>query len=183
MEGSNKNPNLGPINCTNKTPIMAKAKSKKEAKKKDKKKKDKKSILAKLKVEKKKDSKKKDSKKLAKKKDSGKKTSKKKVGKKKSAKKKETKKKKVSAVKPVPKPEAKPATTSASVRKPVVKRSPAPKASPAAGKADHSSNYNVKEAIAKLRAIKDKDELMAFIKGEKRVTVTKVIPAAMNRLK
>ena len=107
---------------------------------------------------------------------------KKKVDKKKSAKKKEPAKK-VSVSKPVPKPEAKIAASGAPVRKPVVKRSPAPKASPVAGKVDNSSKYNVKEAIAKLRAIKDKDELMAFIKGEKRVTVTKVIPAALNKLK
>lgn len=50
-------------------------------------------------------------------------------------------------------------------------------------KKDHSSNYNAKEAIAKLRAIKNREELMEFIKGEKRVTVTRVIPAALNRLK
>jgi len=40
----------------------------------------------------------------------------------------------------------------------------------------------VHEAIAKIRAIKNREELMAFIKGEKRVTITKMIPAAMNKL-
>ena len=47
---------------------------------------------------------------------------------------------------------------------------------------DQSSNYNVQDAIAKLRALKTKEELLAFVKGEKRVTVTRVIPAALNRL-
>ena len=40
-----------------------------------------------------------------------------------------------------------------------------------------------KDAIKKLRTLKSKDELLSFTKGEKRLTVTKVIPAAMNRLK
>jgi len=40
----------------------------------------------------------------------------------------------------------------------------------------------VHEAIAKLRTFKNREELMAFIKGEKRATVTKVIPAALNKL-
>jgi hypothetical protein len=36
--------------------------------------------------------------------------------------------------------------------------------------------------VKKIRAIKSKEELMAFVKGEKRVTVTKIIPAALNKL-
>jgi len=47
---------------------------------------------------------------------------------------------------------------------------------------DHSSNYNVSDAIKQLRSIKSIDELMAFTKGEKRLTIIKVIPAAKNRL-
>ncbi len=50
-------------------------------------------------------------------------------------------------------------------------------------KADHSSNYNAPLAVKKLRTLKTKEELLAFTKGEKRLTVTKVIPAAMKRLK
>jgi hypothetical protein len=83
----------------------------------------------------------------------------------------------------------KPATKRVPVRKskpaakPAAKRTPAPKPLPVAGAVDHSSNYKVFEAIAKIRTIKDRDELMAFIKGEKRLTITKVIPAALNKLK
>jgi hypothetical protein len=50
-------------------------------------------------------------------------------------------------------------------------------------KADHSTNYNTPLAVKKLRTLKTKEELLAFTKGEKRLTVTKVIPAAMKRLK
>jgi hypothetical protein len=50
-------------------------------------------------------------------------------------------------------------------------------------KADHSSNYNAPLAVKKLRTLKTKEKLLAFTKGEKRLTVTKVIPAAMKRLK
>ena len=48
--------------------------------------------------------------------------------------------------------------------------------------ADHSSNYNVREALKKLRTKKTREELLGFVKGETRVTVTKVIPARLNRL-
>ncbi|PID91419.1 MAG: hypothetical protein CSA96_08515 [Bacteroidetes bacterium] len=47
---------------------------------------------------------------------------------------------------------------------------------------DSSSDYNVKEALRRMRAIEEKEALLAFVKGEKRVTVTRAIPAAMNRL-
>ncbi len=50
-------------------------------------------------------------------------------------------------------------------------------------KADHSTNYNAPLAVKKLRTLKTKEELLSFTKGEKRLTVTKVIPAAMKRLK
>ena len=152
---------------------MSKKKSKKESKEKDKKK-VKKSLLEKLKMTKKKDSKKK-----KKKKDSKKKDSKKKKGKKKSA-------EKVHVEKPL---RAKFAQQKIFVSdpKPVLKATTEPASKPprrpTAGKADKSTNYNVKDAIAKLRAIKSRDELMVFIKGEKRVTITKVIPATLNKLK
>lgn len=51
------------------------------------------------------------------------------------------------------------------------------------GPADHSSNYKGPEAIKKLRALKTREELLAFTKGEKRITVSKVIPAALRRVK
>ena len=48
---------------------------------------------------------------------------------------------------------------------------------------DHSSNYNVRNAIVKLRSLKTEEEILAFTKGEKRVTITRAVPAAVNRLK
>ncbi|MCK5135181.1 MAG: hypothetical protein KAR19_05280 [Bacteroidales bacterium] len=48
---------------------------------------------------------------------------------------------------------------------------------------DHSSNYKVLDAVKKLRSLKNPEELLAFTKGEKRLTIKKVIPAAMKRLK
>jgi len=162
---------------------MSKKKSKKESKKKDKKK-VKKSLLEKLKMTKKKDSKKKKKKKDSKKKDSKKKGQKKKDSKKKKGKKKSAEK--VHVEKPL---RAKFAQQKIFVSdpKPVLKATTEPASKPprrpTAGKADKSTNYNVKDAIAKLRAIKSRDELMVFIKGEKRVTITKVIPATLNKLK
>ena len=109
---------------------------------------------------KKKDEKKKDSKKkilklkLRKKKDAKKKDAKKKDAKKKDAKKKDAKKK----------PKAK------NMLPPVIKN------------VDHSSNYNVKDAVKKVRFIKSTEELLAFTRGEKRLTITKLIPAAKKLL-
>ena len=103
---------------------------------------------------KKKSKKKKDSKK----KDSKKKDSKKKDSKKKNSKKKNPKKKKPKKKKPV------------APKDPVIKNE------------DHSSNYNVIEAVRKLRSLKSKADLILFTKGETRLTVTKAIPAVMNRL-
>ncbi len=142
---------------------MAKKKSKKKGAKK---KEDKKKLL-KLKLRKKKDSKKKGSKK----KDSKKKDSKKKGGKKKDSKKKDKKKN----------PQANPAVVEA------VEASPAPPVEEAAVEAennqvDHSSNYNVLEAVRKLKSIKKIEELLAFTHGEKRLTVTKAIPPARKKL-
>jgi hypothetical protein len=36
--------------------------------------------------------------------------------------------------------------------------------------------------VAKLRSLKNKEEVMAFVKGEKRVSVTKLIPGVLNKL-
>ena len=47
---------------------------------------------------------------------------------------------------------------------------------------DHSSNYNVDDAVKKLRSLKNIDQVNAFTKGEKRVTVKRAIKSAMNRL-
>lgn len=47
---------------------------------------------------------------------------------------------------------------------------------------DHSSNYNVKDAVKKIRSLKNADQVSEFIKGEKRVTVTRTIKGALNRL-
>ncbi len=177
---NDKNFNLGPsIQIQLILLVMSKKKSKKEANKKDKKKKDKKSILAKLKVGKKKDKKKKDKKK----KDAKKKDSKKK----KSAKKKKDNPAPLQAAalepKPIVKTVRKPRPATKRIPAPKPKPKPTPKSKAATGAVNHSSNYKVFEAIAKIRAIKNRDELLAFIKGEKRVTITKVIPAALNKLK
>jgi len=75
-----------------------------------------------------------------------------------------------------------PAPALASGKETAVPKAPAKKAATPRVSTDHSSNYNVQDAIKKLRAIKSKDEFMSFIKGEKRLTVTRVIPAALNKL-
>lgn len=48
---------------------------------------------------------------------------------------------------------------------------------------DHSSDYTTSVAIVKLRTLKSRDEMIAFVKGEKRTTVTRVLPAVLNKLK
>ncbi len=103
-------------------------------------------------------------KKSKKKKDGKKKDSIKKVSKKKVAKKKKDSKKKTSKKKDPKK------------KKPVAAKDPVIK------NEDHSSNYNVVEAVKKLRSLKSKADLISFTKGETRLTVTKAIPAVMNRL-
>ena len=47
---------------------------------------------------------------------------------------------------------------------------------------DHSSNYNVKEAVKVLRTLKSQEEIDVFTKGEKRITINRAIPAARRRL-
>ncbi len=147
------------------------AKKKSENKKKSDKKKEPKKKLLSLKL-KKKDSKKKDTKK----KEVKKKDSKKKDSKKKDSKKKEKKKKKAGKKKN-PKKQAKDLLI---IDKPV-EVIPAPVSPPAEVVADHSSDYKVTDAVKKIRKLKTRDELLQFIKGEKRITVTKVVPAALNR--
>lgn len=145
---------------------MAKKKSKKkEGKKKDIKKK--KGIKPKPKKQKE-----------SKKKGGKKKDSKKKDSKKKESKKKESKKKAAITKGPV----AAPGGAAGKIQTAVPPTSATPK-TPVIKKEDHSSNYKVADAIKKLRALKSREALLSFIKNEKRVTITRVIPAAMNRLK
>jgi hypothetical protein len=112
---------------------------------------------------KKKDSKKKDIKKkklkkaVLKKKEAKKKDQKKKEGKKKKSKKKKNRANSASGI----------------LEKPKVLNSKS---------AEHSSNYNVKLAIEKLRTLKTISEIQAFTLGEKRITITKFIPSAISRL-
>ena len=136
---------------------MAKKKSNK--KQKDKKKKSGKKKLLKLK--------------LKKKKDAGKKEGKLKEGKKKAEKKKAEKKEKKKETSVVHK----------SIPSPKVEEKGSIQKAPAVKKVDHSKDYNAPEAVRKLRMLKSKEALLAFTKGEKRVTVTRIIPAALNRLK
>lgn len=63
---------------------------------------------------------------------------------------------------------------------PVVEVVKPPVSKPAAN-IDHSSNYNVKDAVAKIRLLKTKEEVLSFTMGEKRVTVTRVLTAAVNK--
>lgn len=180
------------IQTTQNSTIMAKKKSnkkdnkKKDGKKKDGKKKDGKKKILKLKLRKKKDSKKKDSKK----KDSKKKESKKKDSKKKDSKKKA--KAKPEVVQVARKNKIPPAiVVSRSAPKTSPKASPKapPKAPPKAAaknpvikNVDHSSNYNVQEAVKKLKAIKSTEELLAFTNGEKRLTITRAISLVKAKL-
>ena len=47
---------------------------------------------------------------------------------------------------------------------------------------DHSSNYNVDDAVNKLRTLKNSDQVTKFTKGEKRITVTRAIKGVLNQL-
>ncbi len=153
--------------------IMAKKKSKKKGKgKKDLEKKK----LLKLKQKKKKEKKRKEAKKKEKKK---------KQVKKKEARKKEKKKqqRKAKENNGTGKENEKTNPLDAlKLKKPAVSRSARSRAT-VTGSVDRSSNYRGPEAIKKLRSLKTREELLAFTKGEKRITVSKVIPAALKRLK
>jgi hypothetical protein len=48
--------------------------------------------------------------------------------------------------------------------------------------ADHSTNYNARDAATRLKELKTLEEVAAFARGETRVTVTRVIQALKNRL-
>lgn len=164
---------------------MAKKKSKKKAaKKKDsKKKKALKKRAAKKKALKKKNAKKK----KALKKHAGKKSAIKKGNKKKAAKKQKASKKSIGKELATPiavlpeKPvdeTAKPETEKLNVKS-------GPKAKSQATTTnftDHSSNYNVGEAVKILRSLKNSKEVDIFTKGEKRLTITRVIPGVKRRL-
>lgn len=128
--------------------------AKKNAKKKNKKKKDNKEKSKK--------------KKILKKKESKKKVLKKKESKKKDQKKKEKNKKKV--------PPKKKESLKTAAPKQV---SPTPVAKILT---DRSSNYNVRDGLSKLRSLKTPEDVRAFTKGEKRLTITKNIPAVIRRL-
>jgi hypothetical protein len=60
------------------------------------------------------------------------------------------------------------------------KEIPAMSSSPAFG--DHSSNYNVRDALKKLRSLERLEEVQAFTRGEERRTLTRAIPGVMRRL-
>jgi hypothetical protein len=47
---------------------------------------------------------------------------------------------------------------------------------------DHSSNYNVKDAISKLRSLDNQNEAQSFIQGEERTTITRLIPGIIKKL-
>ena len=121
--------------------------------------------MAKKKNKKKKDNKAKSKKKkILKKKDS-----KKKILKKKKAEKKALNKKKKSA----PKKEK-------SLKTKLPKQvSPAPVAKVSS---DHSSNYNVRDAVVKLRAMQNPDHVRVFTKGETRLTIIKALSPVISRL-
>jgi hypothetical protein len=47
---------------------------------------------------------------------------------------------------------------------------------------DHSSNYNVRNAISLLRSLSDPEDVKIFTNGETRVSITKAITPVLNRL-
>jgi len=48
---------------------------------------------------------------------------------------------------------------------------------------DHSSNYNVRNALQKLRTLKKLEDVETFTKGEKRLTINRAVPALKKRIK
>ena len=53
---------------------------------------------------------------------------------------------------------------------------------PADGFSDHSSYYNVRDALQKLRTLTSAEQVRVFTKGEKRTTITRAITPVMNRI-
>ena len=47
---------------------------------------------------------------------------------------------------------------------------------------DSSQDYNAQNALVKMRSLKTREEILAFTKGETRVTVTRSIQAAINNV-
>ena len=47
---------------------------------------------------------------------------------------------------------------------------------------DHSSPYNVDDAVKKLRSLINADQIEKFTKDEKRVTITRTVKGVLNRL-
>lgn len=47
---------------------------------------------------------------------------------------------------------------------------------------DHSANYNTKQALVVLRSLKNEADVKVFVRGEKRVTITRSINAVLKKL-
>lgn len=47
---------------------------------------------------------------------------------------------------------------------------------------DHSANYNTKQALVVLRSLKNEADVKVFVRGEKRVTITRSINAILKKL-
>lgn len=47
---------------------------------------------------------------------------------------------------------------------------------------NHSSNYNVRDALKKLRSLERQEDVQTFTRGEERRTITRAIPGVMRRL-
>ena len=94
---------------------------------------------------------------------------------KKELKKKKSKKKEPKKKKPIKK----------DIRKKKTKKKDARKQDKPKGQAisytDHSSNYNVRNAVNKLRSLTSPEQVQIFTKGEERLTVTRSIPAVIKR--
>jgi hypothetical protein len=58
-----------------------------------------------------------------------------------------------------------------------------PKVQALAPDRDKSSNYNVLDALKKLKTLKSEQKVLEFTKGEKRKTVAKAIAPALRKLK
>ena len=120
--------------------------------------------------------KKKTKKKKLKKKGSEKKDSKKKDLRKKDLKKKDKKDK----LKKVKKQKAKTGKLSKTGKQPITEKQ-GKSGAPEKTFTDQSSNHNVQKAVIILKSLKSPEEVNIFTKGEKRLTVTRVIPAVLKR--
>ena len=103
------------------------------------------------------------------------------------AKKKSDKKEKKAAKKTVVKKADKKKTAPKKKEKKAAKPAPTGKtvariSTSTSGTGDKSTNYVAREAIQKVRACKSVEEVKAFTRGEKRLTVKRIIPGVINRL-